>query len=87
MAAALQHAHRGDMRRAVLLAGHANVALKGRRTVICPADLQLQHRVRDLAVAASDVKTVEGWFASGEQLTEAQAAAIAFDRASLDSLA
>ena len=51
----------------------------------CPIDLQLRQRVRDLAVAASDVRDVDAWFASGEQLTETQAAAIAFDQASLDS--
>ena len=85
MAAALQHAHCGDMRRATMLAGYADVALKRQRKFACPIYLQLRQRWHDLTAAASNARDVDAWFASGEQLTETQAAAIAFDQASLDS--
>jgi hypothetical protein len=85
MAAALQHARRDDVRHATMLAGYAVVASKRQHMFACPIDLQLRQRVHDLAVAASDARVVDAWFAAGEQLTEAQAAAIAFDQASLDS--
>jgi tetratricopeptide (TPR) repeat protein len=88
LAAALHHARRDDLRRAVLLAGYA---LSAPKTNPAPACLQLllrvQQQVCDRALIVQSVATVESWRQAGEQLIEAQAAAIAFDDAPLGSLA
>jgi predicted ATPase/DNA-binding winged helix-turn-helix (wHTH) protein len=87
LAAALHHARRDDLRRAVLLAGYA---LSAPKTNPAPACLQLllhvQQQVCDRALIVQSAATVESWQRAGEQLTEAQAAAIAFDDAPLDGL-
>jgi predicted ATPase len=87
LAAALDHARRDDLQRALLLAGYARGALK---TNPAPACLQLLLRVRqqvlDRALRFQSAATIENWQRTGEQLTQAQAAAIAFDDASLDGL-
>ena len=48
--------------------------------------LRVQQQVRDRALAGHPAATVETWLRAGERLTEAQAAAIAFDEAPLDGL-
>jgi hypothetical protein len=87
LAAALHHARRDDLRRAVLLAGYA---LSAPKTNPSPACLQLllhaQKQVRDRALMVQSTATVEDWRREGELLTEAQAAAIAFDGVPLDVL-
>jgi len=87
LAAALHHARRDDLRRAVLLAGYA---LSAPKTNPSPACLQLllhaQKQVRDRALMVQSTATVEDWRREGELLTEAQAAAIAFDGVPLDGL-
>ena len=47
----------------------------------------MQQRVRELATAEHPAPTVETWLRAGERMTEAQAAAIAFDDGPLDGLA
>ena len=88
LAAALHHARRDDLRRAVLLAGYA---LSAPKTNPAPACLQLllhvQQQVCGRALVVQSAATVESWSQAGEQLIEAQAAAIAFDDAPLGSLA
>jgi tetratricopeptide (TPR) repeat protein len=87
LAAALHHARRDDLRRAVLLAGYA---LSGPKTNPAPACLHLfqhvQQQVCDRALIVESAATVESWRTAGEQLTEARAAAIAFDGVPLDGL-
>jgi predicted ATPase/DNA-binding winged helix-turn-helix (wHTH) protein len=79
MAAALQHARRGDSRRAVLLTGYAYSSLRWEHTrSIAPP---MQQRVRDQALAAHPAATVDTWLREGERLSEERAAAIAFDAA------
>ena len=85
MAAALHHARRDDLRRAVLLAGYAFSEPKKNPAPVClPVHLRVQQRVRDRAVVEHPAATVETWLRAGERLTEEQAAAIAFDDAPLD---
>jgi len=87
LAAALHHARRDDLQRAVLLAGYALSASKTNPAAIClPVLLQVQQQVRDRALVEHSAATVETWLRAGEQLTEAQVAAIAFDDAPLDGL-
>jgi tetratricopeptide (TPR) repeat protein len=83
MAAALQHARRGDAERALLVTGYAYARLPQERTTR-PITLPLQQRVRERAAAEHPAATVDSWLRAGEELTEEQAAAIAFDGASLD---
>jgi predicted ATPase len=85
LAAALHLARRDDLRRAVLLAGNALSALKKNPAPAClQLLLHVQQQVCDRALAGHSAATVETWLRSGERLTEAQAAAIAFDAAPLD---
>jgi predicted ATPase len=81
LAAALHHARRGDLERAVLLAAYAvdAPARAGRCTL--PVCLRAQQRVRDRAAAAYPAATVDDWLRAGALLTEARAAALAFDDA------
>jgi hypothetical protein len=79
MAAALQHARRGDSHRAVLLTGYAYSGLRQERTRSIA--LPMQQRVREQALAAHSAATVDTWLRAGEGLSEEQAAAIAFDAA------
>ena len=85
LAAALHHARHGDPRRAVLLAGFA---LSEPKTNPAPPCLQLllhvQQQVREHALVEHSAAMVEAWLRAGEQLNDAQAAAIAFDDAPLD---
>ena len=87
LAASLHHARHDDLRRAVLLAGYA-ISVPKRNPA--PACLQLllhvQQQVRDQALVQHPAATVETWLRAGEQLTEAQAAEIAFDDAPLNGL-
>jgi predicted ATPase/DNA-binding winged helix-turn-helix (wHTH) protein len=84
LAAALHHTRRNDLGRAVLLAGYALSAPKKNSAPVClPVLLQVQQQVRDRALVDHSAATVETWLRAGEQLTEAQAAAIAFDDAPL----
>jgi hypothetical protein len=84
MAATLQHARRNDLRRAVLLAGYARSKLAQQRLRPYQFELQMQQRVSDRALAEHSAASVETWLRVGEGLSEAQAAAIAFDAAPLD---
>jgi len=84
MAAALQHARRGDAQRAVLLAGYAYTKLPLREPPSLIA-LPMRQRVLDCARKES-TPAVESWLRTGERVTEEQAAAIAFDDAPLDGL-
>jgi hypothetical protein len=84
MAAALQHARRGDSQRAVLLTGYAYSRLTQEK-VMGPITLPMQQRVRERATAEYPAATVEVWLRGGVRLTEEQAAAIAFDDAPLDA--
>jgi predicted ATPase len=79
MAAALQHARRGDSHRAALLTGYAysRYPREPTRSIALPMD----QRVRDFAAAEHPVATIAAWLRAGEQMTEGQAAAIAFDAA------
>jgi hypothetical protein len=87
LAAALHHARRDDLQRAVLLAGYALSAPKKSPAPVCLRVLQrAQQQVRDRALSAQSSATVESWLSAGEHLTEAQVAAIAFDDATLDAL-
>jgi tetratricopeptide (TPR) repeat protein len=86
LAAALHHARREDLRRAVLLAGYALSAPARPKGSCLPTFLQVQQRVRDRATATHPVASVDTWLQAGERLTEEQAAAIAFDEAPLDAL-
>ena len=79
MAAALQHARRGDSHRAVLLTGYAYSRLRWEHTDSIA--LPMQQRLRDQALAAHPAATVDTWLREGERLSEEQAAAIAFDAA------
>lgn len=85
IAAALQHARRGDQRRAVLVTGYATAELPRQKHTRLIA-LPLLQRVLDCAAADHSSATVEAWLSAGECLTEEQAAAIAFDGAPLDGL-
>jgi predicted ATPase/DNA-binding winged helix-turn-helix (wHTH) protein len=78
MAAALQHARRGDAQRAVLLAGYAYSKLPLREPPSLVA-LPMRQWVLDRARAEHPAAAVESWLRAGERLTEEQAAAIAFD--------
>ncbi len=80
MAAALQHARRGDSQRAVMLTGYAYGRLP-REPYGRLITLPMQQRVRDRAAAEHPAATIETWLRAGERLTEEQAAAIAFDEA------
>jgi hypothetical protein len=80
MAAALQHARRGDAQRATLVAGYAASKLPLREPPALVA-LPMQQRVRDLALAQHPDAAVEAWLLAGNGLSEEQAAAIAFDGA------
>jgi predicted ATPase len=80
MAAALQHARRGNSKRAVLLTGYAYFR-RPRETPTRSIPLPMQQRVCDKAKAEHPAATVETWLRDGESLTEEQAAAIAFDDA------
>jgi tetratricopeptide (TPR) repeat protein len=86
MAAALQHARRGDLHRAALLTGYASSRLpqeKVTRPIILP--MKMEQRVRERATAKHPAATVETWLRAGERLTAEQAAAIAFDEVPLDA--
>jgi predicted ATPase/DNA-binding winged helix-turn-helix (wHTH) protein len=83
MAAALQHARQGDSQRALLLTGYAYAARR-QETHLRQITLPLQQRVRECAAAAHPAATVEAWLRTGEDLTEEQATAIAFDHAPLE---
>jgi hypothetical protein len=84
LAAALHHARHGNLQCDAMLAGYARAALAGKRPLsVC---LRLQQSVRDRVAAFASSTTVDGWLAAGERLNEQQAAAIAFDDASLDGL-
>ena len=78
MAAALHHARRSDLRRAVLLGGYSCTRLARERNTRQIA-LPLQERLRDFAAAEHSIATVDAWLRAGERLSEEQAAAIAFD--------
>jgi predicted ATPase len=85
LAAALHHARRDDLRRAVLLAGYVlNEPKKNPAPVCLPVHLRVQQQVRDRALVEHSATTVEIWLGAGESLTEAQVTAIAFDDAPLD---
>jgi tetratricopeptide (TPR) repeat protein len=87
LAAALHHARRDDLRRAVLLTGYALSAPKKDPAPVClPVFLQVQRQVRDRSQLEYSEATVETWLRAGECLTEEQAAAMAFDGAPLDEL-
>jgi predicted ATPase/DNA-binding winged helix-turn-helix (wHTH) protein len=81
MAAALQHARRGDSHRGALLTGYAysRPPRESTRSIALP----MQQRVRDFAAAEHPVATIDAWLRAGEHMTEEQAAAIAFDAASI----
>jgi tetratricopeptide (TPR) repeat protein len=83
MAAALGHARRDALQRAVLLTGYAYSKLVQERHTRLIA-LPMQQWVRDRAMAVHPAARVEAWQRAGERLTEEQAAAIAFDEAPLD---
>ncbi len=84
LAAALDFARRNDLRRAVRLAGYALSPQKKDQAGVClPVLLQAHQRVRDRALIEQSVTTIEAWLRAGEQLTEAQVAAIAFEDAPL----
>jgi predicted esterase len=87
LAAALHHARRDDLRRAVLLGGYALSPQKTNPAPVClPVLLQVHHRVRDRALVEYSAAAIDIWLHAGEGLTEAQVAAIAFDDAPLDGL-
>ncbi len=86
LATALHHARCDDLQRAVLLAGYALNALAVPSQKVLPICLQVQQRVRDRAAATHPAATIDAWLHAGENLTEEQAAAIAFDEAPLDGL-
>lgn len=86
LAAALHHARRDDLRRAVLLAGYALSAPAQLTKSAAPVFLHVQQRIRDLALAEQSAATVDSWLRAGERLTEGQVAAIAFDDAPLDKV-
>jgi tetratricopeptide (TPR) repeat protein len=83
MAAALHHGRVGDLLRSALVAGHARLALRQRKTHLCERDRRMDREVARLLDSAS-AAAVDGWLRRGEHLTEAEAAAIAFDNAPLD---
>jgi tetratricopeptide (TPR) repeat protein len=83
MAAALHHVRSGDLQRGVLIAGFAGNTLARSGQHPCAIDLHLQQRVHACAAASHPDATIESWLRSGTCLTEAQAAAIAFDNAPL----
>jgi hypothetical protein len=83
MAAALQHVRRDNARRAVLLASYAYSKLPLHEPPSLIA-LPMQQCVLDRARAEHPAAAVESWLHAGENLTEQQAAAIAFDDAPLD---
>jgi predicted ATPase/DNA-binding winged helix-turn-helix (wHTH) protein len=83
MAAALQHAKHDNAQRAVLLAGYAYNRLPLHEPPSLIA-LPMEQWVLDHARAEHPAAAVESWLRAGERLTEEQAAAIAFDEASLD---
>ena len=88
LAAALHHARHDDLRRAVLLAGYALSAAKTNPAPAClPLLDRVQKQVCDHARAQHSPALVESWLRSGEELTEALAAAIAFDGAPLEAQA
>jgi len=88
LAAALHHARRDDLQRGVLLAGYALSAPKTSPAPAClPLLLHAQQQVRNRALIVQSAATVDSWQHAGKQLTETQAAAIAFDDAPLDGLA
>ena len=82
IAAALQHARRGDAQRAALIAGYAASKLPLREPPALVA-LPMHQRVRELALAQFPAAAVEAWLRAGSCLSEEQAAAIAFDGAAL----
>jgi len=85
LAAALHHARHGDLQRAVMLAGYALGAPKRNPAPTClQLLLRVQQRVRDRALTEHSGAVVKQWLRAGEQLTEAQAAAAAFNGASLE---
>ena len=87
LAAALDHARRNDLRRAVLLRRLRTQPAKKTPAPVClPVLLQVHHRVRDRALVEHSAAAIETWLRAGERLTEAQVAAIAFDDAQLDGL-
>jgi len=86
LAAALYHARRDDLRRAVLVAGYALGPLAQLKKKPIPIFLKVRERVRDRALIEHSAATIESWLRAGEQLTEAQVIAVAFDDAPLDGL-
>ena len=86
MAAALQHARRSELCRAVVLAGYA-YSKPGLRRHSCLSALPMLERVRDRAAAEYPAATVQAWLRAGERLTEQEIAAIAFDSAPVSRLA
>ena len=86
LAAALHLARRDDLPRAVLLAGYALSAPAQLKKKPVPVLLQVHQQVRDRALAEHSAAAVETWLRTGERLTEAQVAAIAFDNVPLDGL-
>ncbi|MEO8975935.1 MAG: hypothetical protein ABI552_09275 [Casimicrobiaceae bacterium] len=86
LAAALYHARREDLRRAVLLAGYAFSAVARPKGMCLPILLRVQQRIHDGATATHPVALVDTWSHAGECFTDERAAAIAFDGAPLDEL-
>jgi len=85
LAAALHHARRDDLRRAVLVAAYTlNEPKKNPAPVCLPVHLRVQQQVRDFALIEHSEATVDIWLGAGESLTEAQVTEIAFDDAPLD---
>jgi len=84
MAAALQHARRNSLHRAALLAGFARSSQVRKKEPVCLVDNRILQHVQGRAAAEYPAETVESWVLAGGDLSEAQAAAIAFDGAPLD---
>jgi hypothetical protein len=81
MAAAMQYAHRGDLKRAVLLAGHAGIVLD-RDSSPCRVDREMLQWLRKRATAVHPESTVAEWWHAGECMTDAQVIGFAFEGAS-----
>jgi len=77
MAAALHHARQGDGQRAASIAGHCWATMTRASSTYCAADLQLKEKL--VALGRERGWPVDDWMAQGAQLTEAQAAELAFE--------
>jgi hypothetical protein len=84
MAAALHHARRDDLHRAVLLAGHARHVLVERKAIMCAVDRRILKQLHDRAVEQHSPETVEAWWRAAERVSNDQAVALAFEDAATE---